>query len=67
MADRPPMLGNQMRPDVDGRFGKFGGKYVPETLIPALEELNEEYSAAMRMRFDPGVPSTIDILIRCVG
>ena len=28
------------------RFGQFGGKYVPETLIPALEELEEAYATA---------------------
>lgn len=27
----------------DGRFGKFGGKYIPETLVPAIEELSESY------------------------
>ncbi|MFZ4516512.1 MAG: tryptophan synthase subunit beta, partial [Acidimicrobiia bacterium] len=27
-------------PSVDGRFDGFGGRYVPETLIPALEELD---------------------------
>ena len=27
------------QPDPQGRFGKFGGKYVPETLMPALTEL----------------------------
>lgn len=49
MADRPPaMLNNIARPDADGRFGKFGGKYVPETLIPALLALTEEYEAAMK-------------------
>ena len=26
-----------------GRFGKYGGRYVPETLIPALDELEQEY------------------------
>ena len=26
-------------PDSQGRFGPFGGRYVPETLIPALERL----------------------------
>ena len=26
-------------PDARGRFGPFGGRYVPETLIPALERL----------------------------
>ena len=27
----------------DGRFGDFGGKYIPETLAPAIEELEENY------------------------
>ena len=27
----------------DGRFGNFGGKYIPETLVPAIEELEENY------------------------
>src|SRR5438552_17906042 len=26
-----------------GRFGKYGGRYVPETLIPALDELEQQY------------------------
>ena len=30
-------------PDTFGRFGKFGGKYVPETLMPALTELETAY------------------------
>ncbi|MCX7739784.1 MAG: pyridoxal-phosphate dependent enzyme, partial [Meiothermus sp.] len=30
-------------PDARGRYGPFGGRYVPETLIPALEELTEAY------------------------
>ena len=35
-------------PDIDGRFGPFGGRFVPETLIRALDELNEQYDAACR-------------------
>ena len=31
-----------------GRFGVFGGQYVPETLIPALNELTAAYESAMR-------------------
>lgn len=31
------------RPDVLGRFGKFGGKYVPETLMCALSELESAF------------------------
>lgn len=35
-------------PDARGRFGRFGGRYVPETLIAALLELEEAYAAARR-------------------
>jgi tryptophan synthase beta chain len=28
---------------VNGRFGKYGGKYIPETLVPAIEELELAY------------------------
>jgi tryptophan synthase beta chain len=35
-------------PDQSGHFGAFGGKFVPETLMPALEELIEVYDAARR-------------------
>ncbi|MEQ8463342.1 tryptophan synthase subunit beta [Coleofasciculus sp. E1-EBD-02] len=31
------------QPDALGRFGKFGGKYVPETLMPALFELEQSF------------------------
>ncbi len=33
-------------PDAQGRFGQFGGRFVPETLIPALEELEAAFRAA---------------------
>lgn len=33
-------------PDSHGRFGDYGGRYVPETLIPALEELEREFLSA---------------------
>ena len=33
----------------DGRFGEFGGKYIPETLAPAIEELERN------MRIDENV------------
>jgi tryptophan synthase beta chain len=36
----------QIRPDAKGRFGAFGGRYVPETLMPALEELDQEFTRA---------------------
>jgi tryptophan synthase beta chain len=34
----------------DGRFGDFGGKYIPETLAPAIEELEKKY---LKIRNDP--------------
>ena len=37
-------------PDEHGRFGAFGGKYAPETLMAALEELEREYEKARRDR-----------------
>ena len=36
-------LNNYTFPDKEGRFGEFGGKYVSETLITALEELEKVY------------------------
>ncbi len=35
-------------PDARGRFGEYGGRFVPETLTRALEELAEEYEKARR-------------------
>lgn len=35
-------------PDENGKFGKYGGKYVPETLIPALMDLESLYYFVMR-------------------
>lgn len=31
-----------------GHFGKYGGRYVPEMLIPALEELEKEYESSRK-------------------
>ena len=35
-----------MLPDKEGHFGEFGGKFIPETLMSALEELESKYLAA---------------------
>ena len=40
---RPTPETSVQRPDSLGRFGKFGGKYVPETLMPALFELEAAF------------------------
>jgi tryptophan synthase beta chain len=45
---------------VDGRFGPYGGRYVPETLVAALEELAALYDAA---REDPAFWAELDALL----
>ena len=37
------MTDNKKMPNQEGYFGKYGGRYVAETLVPALEELSEKY------------------------
>ena len=37
---------NYNEPDKNGHFGSYGGKFVPETLIPALEQLEQTYLEA---------------------
>jgi len=44
-----------------GRFGVYGGRYVPETLMAALEELEREYEKAKR---DPKFQTRLDVLLR---
>lgn len=44
-----------------GRFGEFGGRYVPEALVPALEELDEARKKAM---LDPGFLGELEHLHR---
>jgi tryptophan synthase beta chain len=51
----------QSVPDQSGRFGAFGGRYVPETLTRALEELTLEYSKA---KSDPDFQSELDDLLK---
>ncbi len=44
-------------PDKNGHFGKFGGRFVPETLMPALEKLRLDYEA---VRFDEDFWAEVD-------
>lgn len=44
-------------PDSNGYFGDFGGKYIPETLMPALEELEAGYA---RYKDDPDFHRELD-------
>ena len=49
------------RPDDLGRFGRFGGQYVPDTLMPALAELEEAAAKAWK---DPAFTGRLNELLR---
>jgi tryptophan synthase beta chain len=53
------LLGSQ--PDARGHYGEFGGRYVPETLMPALDELDAAYHDAMA---DDAFRAELDRLLR---
>jgi tryptophan synthase beta chain len=48
-------------PDARGRFGRFGGRYVPEVLIPALDELSAAWS---QLSVEPAFRGELDGLLR---
>lgn len=48
-------------PDINGHFGIFGGRYVPETLMPALLKLEEEYNS---IRFDKDFWKEVDYYLK---
>jgi tryptophan synthase beta chain len=47
-------------PGADGRFGQFGGRFVPETLVPACQDLEEAFRDAWA---DPAFRSELDGLL----
>ena len=49
---------------VDGRFGEFGGRYVPETLIPALDDLERAYA---QVKADPAFARELAHLMQEYG
>ncbi|MEE9564326.1 MAG: tryptophan synthase subunit beta [Candidatus Hydrothermarchaeaceae archaeon] len=51
----PTMKGES--PDDRGRFGEYGGRYMPEVLMPAVEELKKEYE---RMKDDSDFKAELD-------
>ena len=51
----------QSWPDERGYFGRFGGRFVPETLMAALEELEQAYRAA---RSDAAFQAELNALLR---
>jgi tryptophan synthase beta chain len=58
---RKPRKAALQPPALAGRFGIYGGRYVPETLMAALEELEREYEKAKR---DSKFRKRLDILLR---
>ena len=48
-------------PDENGHFGMFGGRYVPETLMPALLKLREEYD---KIRFNKEFWAEVDYYLK---
>ena len=50
-----------MLPDTRGHYGDFGGRFVPETLVPALDELEAAYAAVQR---DPSFTAELDALLK---
>jgi len=54
------MIGPYTQP-TNGKFGKYGGRYVPETLMSALEELEREYA---RIKDDPDFKTHLDYYLR---
>ena len=44
----PASLSPSVRPEAHGRFGRYGGQYVPETLMPALAELEQAAAEAWK-------------------
>ena len=50
-----------MRYPKDGKFGEFGGRYIPETLMPAVEELEENY---LKFKDDKGFKKELDYYLK---
>ncbi|MGB0148718.1 MAG: pyridoxal-phosphate dependent enzyme, partial [Ilumatobacteraceae bacterium] len=48
-------------PDTSGRFGEFGGRFVPETLVPACQELEEGFREAWS---DPQWREELNVALR---
>ena len=54
-------VASEQLPDAAGRFGPYGGRYVPETLVHPLRELEEEYFRAQQ---DPEFQRELDYYLR---
>ena len=57
----PASLKPSVRPEAHGRFGRYGGQYVPETLMPALAELEQAAAEAWK---DPTFITELNRLLK---
>ena len=57
----PASLKPSVRPEAHGRFGRYGGQYVPETLMPALAELEQAAAEAWK---DPAFTTELNRLLK---
>ncbi len=57
----PASLKPSVRPEAHGRFGRYGGQYVPETLMPALAELEKAAAEAWK---DPAFTTELNRLLK---
>lgn len=60
-TDTTPAASVMGDPGPDGRFGEFGGRFVPETLVPACEELADSFTEAWA---DPTFRTELDTVLR---
>ena len=60
MSTTPTSTASSNVPDQAGRYGDFGGRFVPETLTKALDQLADEYAKAA---VDPEFQAELDSLL----
>src|SRR5436305_7775956 len=58
IAEMTSLMG---QPSADGRFGEFGGRFLPESLVPACAELESAFTEAWA---DPGFHGEFEALLR---
>lgn len=61
LTDSPQILPADQRPDANGHFGPFGGRYVPETLMNTLIQLEEEFESVWK---DESFHAELDHLLK---
>jgi tryptophan synthase beta chain len=59
-GSRPATRGQETRPDGTGHFGRYGGRFAPEALMSALDELTQAYAGAQA---DPAFAAELGALL----